>query len=369
MATSDSIKSLALLGPIAPKDEPAPGGFEASNRRLADLLQNLGHNVIECAYRGGEVRGSFRKLAAYHRSFRNIRSETAKHSSDTVYHLTPLYKQFLLWEFLLAKGLKKNGKRITIDLRAGRLLKDYAKFGLLYRQLFKRYLSLADAIAVEGERFIPFLQDIRPDLTIHHLPNFILDAEIPASLPPKPMDTVRFAYVGAVNEAKGVRHSVQLVKALHDRGIRVKFDVFGRVSSEFKDEMLDIIGDARIVDFHGPRSYGDIQQALSQSHFFLFLSHWYGEGHSNALTEAMSQGCVPIVTDHGFSKAVAGDAGILVDDRENLVSVIAQIERELQDPTALMARQETAWRRVKSHFSESAVGATLSQLYETGKGA
>ena len=361
---SHTKKSLVLIGPIAAKDEPAPGGFEAANRRLADLLQNLDYDVVECGYKGGGVRGTLRKFVTYHTSFKHISRTADSHRQDIRYHLTPLYKQFLLWEFFLAKKLKNTGGRITIDLRAGRLIKDYSRLGPLYRFCFERYLHLADAIAVEGEQFIPFLEEIRPDLTIHHLPNFILDKEIPASVPLKPITTIRFAYVGAVNEDKGVRHSVQLVKALHLLGFKVKFDIFGRVDSEFKQNILELIGDTDIVEFHGPRPYSEIQRALSLSHFFLFLSNWYGEGHSNALTEAMSQGCVPIVSDHGFNKAIVGDSGIIVEDREDLDSVISEIEFEISNKTQFELRQKNAWLQVKRNFSESAVCSTLLQLYE-----
>lgn len=305
------------------------------------------------------------KLSAYVYSFTKIWLQCRNATPEKSIHFTPLFRNFIPFELQFLHAAKKAGHFVILDLRAGTKKSDYETGSPRYRRRFDEAISLADAIAVEGERFVPFLQEMRPDLTIHHLPNFILDAEIPASLAEKPMDTIRFVYVGAVNEAKGVRHSAGLVKALHDKGFKVKFDVFGRVSKEFKVEVMGAVEGADIVEYHGPRPYGDIQTALSQSHFFLFLSHWYGEGHSNALTEAMSQGCIPIVTDHGFSKAVSGDAGILVDDREDLVGVIAQIEKELQDPSSLIVRQEKAWRRVKNHFSESAVSAVLSQLYET----
>ncbi|PRY78682.1 glycosyl transferase family 1 [Yoonia maritima] len=356
-------KSIVIIGPIAGKNIPAPGGFEAANRRLSDLQERLGFNVFECAYSGGETHGSLSKLSVYHRSFRKIKNDATQCSTNTLCHITPLYKQFLLWEYMLVKRLKRNDNKVIIDLRAGRLVKDYEKFGPLYQHLFRKFMDLADAISVEGERFIPFLQEMRPDLTIHHLPNFILDNEIPSTVPPKPNDIIRFVYVGAVNDAKGVKHGAQLVKALHEKGIKVQFDVFGRVSSDFKNEVSEILNAPEILKFHGPQPYPKIQAALSKAHFFVFLSHWYGEGHSNALTEAMSQGCIPIVTNHGFSEQIAGDASFVVEDRDNLGQTIDSIKSLLSSSGDMQTWHQKNLDSVKDNFSERAISEILNSLY------
>jgi len=55
------------------------------------------------------------------------------------------------------------------------------------------------------------------------------------------------------------------------------------------------------------------QQRLIANHFF-FVSDdlTIGEGHSNALTEAMDAGLVPICSDHGFNRDVIGNCGFLL---------------------------------------------------------
>ena len=59
--------------------------------------------------------------------------------------------------------------------------------------------------------------------------------------------------------------------------------------------------------------YEELVAFLKLSHFFLFPTHEYGEGHSNSLTEAMSYGVVPVASDWGYNKSVVGDDNLIVD--------------------------------------------------------
>lgn len=356
-------ENLYICGPMAAPSQPAAGGYEASNLRLSALQNELAANAAVLPYPSVKSRHRITKLFAYAMAFLGIYRVCKTPEANSAIHFTPLFSGFLRFEIFLFRAAKRANRTIVMDLRAGTKVSAYENGSTSYRKKFLEALSLADEIAVEGEKFIPFLQEIRPDLTIRHLPNFILDSEIHQAAPEKDSRAIRCVYVGSVNEQKGVRQSVQLVRMLRDQGVEIVFDVFGRVSPEFQQELQAIAGPEGGVTFHGPRPYSDIQDALAKAHFFLFLSKWYGEGHSNALTEAMSQGCIPVVTDHGFSKSVIGDTGLCVEDRDDTEAIAGQLNALLHDPQARDRCSRAAWERVKTHYSETAVKQILLSIY------
>ena len=357
-------QKIAVIGPISPRGAAAPGGFEASNRRLCDALQSLGSEVFELPYQGGNVTGRIEKLRTYHAGFRNISREIKGLGSDVICHMTPLYKQFIMWEYWIARRAKKSGKKLVIDLRAGRLVKDYNSLGVAYRFMFKKFMRLADVISVEGKDFIPFIKEISPQVDIFYLPNFILDGEIPEIIIERNAVVWRFSYVGSVNEAKGILHSAKLIRALMDKGFPVQFDIFGKASEQIESQVQAIVRSQDIALFHGSQPYSTIQKVLEKSHFFLFLTKWHGEGHSNALTEAMSQGAIPVVTDHGFCKNVAEGVGIIVDDRDKLDKTIDEIALLIANPDNLVATGKACHDRVKNNFSQTAVISILKNIYK-----
>jgi len=53
-------------------------------------------------------------------------------------------------------------------------------------------------------------------------------------------------------------------------------------------------------------------ERAARAHVFIFPSRHDGEGHSNALNEAMALGLVPVCSAQGFSRSVVGNAGIVL---------------------------------------------------------
>lgn len=356
-------KRIALCGPLAVAGAPAAGGYEASNARLLALLAASGREVLPFAYPAVKTRGQAVKALAYLWRFASLAGQARRLGGGDVFHATPLARHFIRGEIAILRAARAAGARIVLDLRAGNKRADHEARGAPYRRQFAALLALADAVAVEGEVYLPFIRTLRPEVPVLYLPNFLPDADIPASAPQRQALPLRFVHVGAVSEEKGVRHAARLVAALAARGLPVRFDVFGRVDAGFARRLAAETFDAGWLVCHGAQPFAVIQAALAQAHFFLFLTCWRGEGHSNALTEAMSQGAVPVVTDHGFNREVAGPDAIMVPDREALDNAIALVERLAADPGELARRAGALVGRVRGSYSESAVRPVLSALY------
>jgi glycosyltransferase involved in cell wall biosynthesis len=104
---------------------------------------------------------------------------------------------------------------------------------------------------------------------------------------------------------------------------------------------------------------GDLD-AIYPAFDVLALSSAYGEGLPTVLIEAMACGVPCVATDIGDSRAVVGDAGLIVPPRDPdaLAQGFAQV---LANRDALGA---AARRRVLQHYSLDRVRLCYQQLYE-----
>jgi glycosyltransferase involved in cell wall biosynthesis len=105
-----------------------------------------------------------------------------------------------------------------------------------------------------------------------------------------------------------------------------------------------------------------VLERAAMAHFFIFASRHDGEGHSNALNEAMSVGLVPVCSDQGFTRSVVGDAGVVLPVAAQASDYAAAIEDILlSDRWGDLSKR--ARERVRSRYSEEATLPALIDIY------
>lgn len=304
--------TILFCGPIPLPGATPVGGYEACNRRTIDALRAGGTTVHELYYpqpRGGALA----KLRGYLGGFAALRRQIASMSTPApqakVLHLTGLYKHFALGEILLLRQARKHGVKTIYDIRAGSMHKHYARLGPLYRWLFRRLLRSADQIMVEGMDYAPFVAQTTGGAAFY-LPNHIDTSR----LPPRAAGSaapLRLVYVGRVNLEKGVATALQTAQLLQAQGVDCEIAIIGPGEAQL---IADLRSEYACVgaQWLGSLPSAQVLEALGRSHIFIFPTRHHGEGHSNALTEAMAMGCVPVATDNGFNRSVIGPAGVVV---------------------------------------------------------
>ncbi len=279
-----------------------------------------------------------------------------------VFHITPLCKQFLPFELALVLVARIRRMPVIVDLRAGNQIQLYEERSSVYRVMFRKLLRTADAVTYEGEKYAKFVAGIAPRVARQLLPNFV-----PSTLPrlksatPKDRPPV-MVYVGQLSESKGVPRALEIFREIRRHEPDARFYLVGAGTCEV----------GRLAGMNGKTGHGvilagslpfeEIVPLLDAADFFLFLTNFPGEGHSNALTEAMARGCVPICTRHGFNPEVIGRAGIVVESDMTADAVAARIlhcwgTEEWQE----MSKE--AVHRVRGHFTQAAVAPTLDKIY------
>ncbi len=101
---------------------------------------------------------------------------------------------------------------------------------------------------------------------------------------------------------------------------------------------------------------------LASAHYFIFPTRHDGEGHSNALTEAMAEGLVPICSDNGFNRSVVGDAGRVLPV-DATASDYAQAIADIGTGAAWNELSRAASRRIAERFTGMVVLPVLIESY------
>lgn len=294
---------ILYFGPIAPEGRPSLGGFEAANRKNINTLRGKCVEVVEFPNpRINHDLGLLGKLA-YLKLYLYPFKLFAYRSNKCILHITPLCGNDGLLHSALTtvRVAKKLGIKVLVDIRAGSLKTNWANGSLQLRRHLRELLAKADSITVEGTTYIGFIRDvIGIDKTAIYFPNLADCKHLPHIH--KPTGQFNIFYFGRITGDKGIDVMLDCIKRLDDR---FKLYLAGPLGNDISKK--DISTDE--VEYLGLLTPLQLQETMKRMHFFIFPSRHAGEGQSNSLIEAMSNGLIPIASEQGFNAEVVADCG------------------------------------------------------------
>ena len=235
----------------------------------------------------------------------------------------------------------------------------YDKRDDAYRHKQLEIFRLADGVLCQGECFVDFIKE-KLGRDSFYYPNFI-DDEFISTLKPRNIDgEIRLVYFGRVAPSKNVDQVIRATALLRRSYPGARLDIIGGVDPEYKtllDRAVEESGlPADAIRYHGPQSLEYIVGVLQAAHFFVFPTAY--EGHSNALTEAMACGAVPVASDVGFNASIIGDKSLVIDslDAKDYAERMAEILQSGQINTLSASVQN----RIISHYTRSLVAPRLT---------
>jgi len=350
---------IAYCGPIARPGEPARGGYEAANRRLIDDLRAHGLTVTEYPY-APERSTPAGKAGAYASNFAGTAARVlAEASRFDILHITPLRRHFILPEAVICMNAKARGKKLVVDIRAGCFMREMARHGAVGVRVEAQLLRRADLVTVEGLEYVEFARRFT-DAPVHYLPNYV--SQGPDVLAPQaPIGPIRLVFLARIVPEKGIETAIEAVRGLVSEGLDVTLDVLGRASADYAGR-LDALAAGLPVIFRGAVKAQAVRTTIRGAHFFIFPTRHDGEGHSNALTEAMAEGLVPLCADNGFNRSIVADCGRIFD-RQAGGGAYAQAVREIVagGQWAELSRRATA--RIAHDYTAETVVPGLIERY------
>ena len=111
------------------------------------------------------------------------------------------------------------------------------------------------------------------------------------------------------------------------------------------------------------QNHNKLKEYLSDKHIYLFPTTEPREGHSNALTEAMSWGLIPVTTDMGFNRTIVGNDMLIVKtlSPESFTSIVSKIIESGKIPE--LSKQ--AYQQIQNNYTEEIVYNRLKEEYNS----
>ena len=158
---------------------------------------------------------------------------------------------------------------------------------------------------------------------------------------------LNFVFVGSLVQGKRPLFGIQIMEALHKKGIDVRLDIFGE--GILKGELLDYIQTNQLyslVKIHGNQSKEVIKSALKKAHFSILPSK--SEGWPKAVAEAMFFGVIPIATKVSCVPKMLddGNRGILIKaDLNHDLRIIMNVFEDISE-LETMSKNAMMWSQL-----------------------
>lgn len=171
------------------------------------------------------------------------------------------------------------------------LLNKRLKKWIYYNLFEKRFLRNANRLIAVGKPELINLRNTFKLNKVEHIPNGIQSAVVKE----KEFDKVVFTYIARLHHKKGV---FELVSAWINSKILKNEAAFQlNIAGPDEGELRKLVNECKGVSnirILGPLYQNDKFELLNRSHFFILPS--YSEGFPTSIIEAMTFGCIPIIT-------------------------------------------------------------------------
>ena len=345
---------------LAPTPPPA-GGIAGWTARMMDakLKNNWKVLVVDEKSIGNRevfgVKGRKKYTVEIKRCFkiwRDLWNSLKDPEVKVVHSCIPAYTPGMLREYVCACITKIKHRKFIIHFRCTVPNTINSKLAL---NVLKRLCNKSDLIMVLNEQSRVYLNSVSKTQNII-IPNFISKDEVTNQHHIRE-EIKRIIYVGGLVEGKGIYEILAIAKQLSD----IQFILIGKGNNVFeyeaKSEKLDN------VIFTGEMDRPEVKQELMNADLFLFMTHFRGEGFSNALCEAMAVGLPCVVTDWAANKDMIGNQGGIVVNVGDIDGAISAI-KEMRNKSIRQKMSENNIRKVNDEYTETIVVNKYVDAYE-----
>ena len=351
------MKTIIFYAPLARNlPQHLIGGGEIGCRRTYEIIRNAGYN-IETVDKPTMARGriSFVRIALI--GYCRYISLLLRHK-DAIAYIVGFYEKnvYLEWLLLITATILRHKK--VYEIRNGRLIKTYKKFGSGYKDFLDSILKKADVIFCQGLDYVDFIRQKYNRDSIY-TPNYVMNKYL-EEYHEREIGQINLIYTGRVTEQKNINVIINIFYELLKRGHKTKLVIIGAYTEDYKqllDEQISSFGFSQNIIFTGMQDFHFITREMKKSHFFVFPSAEKKEGHSNSLTEAMAFGVVPIASDAGFNSTVIGKQELIIHGFN--AKEYADCIEQIWDSGNWRNYSQFIYSRVINNFTEEIVGGSI----------
>ena len=301
---------------------PKGGGGQTSCRRVIQGFQEAGLEIAHVSRHFAEWKGKLLHVIEVllfgvidlFKIFLHLRKEDP--SCTLFFHMT-FSGPLLPYEYIVTKLVRMMGFKSVMYLQGGQFLHYYNKGGKRYRQLFAKVLNMQECVMFEGKEGIDLVRAFT-SVPLAHFPSYTFNKDIPQEPPLRPADKIGLIFFGRIDPNKNVGVIIDCFELLCKKYDNIYLTIIGGPGNSPQyvsdiDRKITQSAYANHISRYGLSPYPFIKEMMQTHHFFVFPTKEPCEGHSNSLSEAMSQGLVPIVSKHNFNPSIVGNEALVVD--------------------------------------------------------
>ena len=281
-------------------------------------------------------------------------------------HVMMTYGLAIFREFGISVIACAMRRPVILDIRGGSFVPWIESTGWLQRALAHWILKHAALILGQGVAVVRYLRP-RYGAKVHHFPNFVQSAHLPVQVQPRCMHKgLSVIFVGYCYAGKGVFELVEGCARAALDGLPLHLTLVGAESRDFEIFLDGYCAPQCLrIERRGALEFEEVQALLEMHDVFCFPTRHVGEGHPNAITEAMAHALVIVTTRHGFIPELLDETAAYFLDSCSAAAIagmLLHIDRHREEARLKAANARLA---VQSHFMEAQVLGRLRDLYRS----
>lgn len=358
-----------FYGILPAEGEKPYGGGEVGCQRTLDFLRKGGYDVT--VVRRISVKANTKRWQArLTYPFRTLWTTLVFFflllcgDRKSIVHLSCFYGVTIWSELILMRIAKALGYEVVCELRAGGAQFFYDDGSSRYKRQFAELVSKADHIFSQGKENYSLIARFS-NKPVFYYPNCIKDNFGVSSYPEKTNDCINVIFYGRITESKNLLFIIDVVKLLQQKLNNVSLTIIGSGTEAYMRK----IKDAAICNlqegtytFLPSMMHDQLRDYLIDKHLYIFPSKEPREGHSNAVTEVMSFGIVPIASPQGFNRTVIGTDELIISEMDSTKYADAILKILSDGRFELLSKQ--VYQRVQDNYTESIVFRNLMDEYK-----
>lgn len=302
------------------KETPKSGG-QTSARRVMKGLESLGYEIHPIKKHRSEWKGKWAHvieilLFALYDVIKIFCRLVFKRRKGAVFMMLTYAGSLVPLEFIITIMVKCLGFKSTYYLKGGKLIDTYPSGGRIHKWMFKKIMDWQELVFFEGMECLHIVQNISSTQLVY-FPNYIADGKL-GMFEGKQKQPFGIIYFGRVAPAKNVHIIIEAYQLLCEKYPDLRLTIIGGSTRDvaYAKQIEKMIAESPYHDRIqklGNSPFEVLLKEMKTHHFFIFPSREEAEGQSNSLTEAMSQGLIPIVSNWHFNKTIVGNDDFVIE--------------------------------------------------------
>ena len=347
------------------------GGGEVGNRRTLALLKKLNYDIVLIPkYIRVNDHSLINSIELLFKIISNIflfaKTLINGQRKGAIVHIAGFYGIMIYFEYLLIAIAKVLHYKVIYEMRGGGANKYYEEGHFLYKFFFKRAIRRSDEIFSQGKENFSLIKKIDTNKRIFYYPNYVQGDFYPQQYPQKPKDKINLMYFGRLSKTKNTDIVINTFILLAKEYNNVYLEIIGNSESQFyTDYIKNKIKESNLeslINILPAFNHKELKKHLVDKSFYIFPSKEPREGHSNALTEAMAWGLIPITTSQGFNRSVIENDSLIVEKLD--VKCFVNKIKYIIDNDLIEQFSYNSYNRVLSNYTDEIVLEKLKEEYD-----